>query len=68
MLKTATILLKLFDYIYCLWNRQNKLLEMFNVDTEDKKRRQWPRLVAFIVNFQQILYLVVLFILLTLNS
>ena len=40
---------------------------MFNINTKDIEQRQWPGPLAFVVNFQQILYFVWL-VLLTLNS
>ena len=45
-----------------------QLLDMFNVNNKDIERREAPRKVTFVVNFQQILHLVTLFTLFILNS
>ena len=40
---------------------------MFKVNNKDTKRRQWRRSGVFIVNVEHISYLVLVFLLLTLN-
>ena len=40
---------------------------MFKITIKTAERRQWPRSGVFIVNFEQIAHLVLLFLSLTLN-
>ena len=40
---------------------------MFKGNSKDAERRQWRRSGVFIVNFQYILHLVLVFLLLTMN-